>query len=288
MVTAIVSGAEGSGKTSQILGFAQAFPSTVWGILELKDAEKIMALESSEFVPEVLYETYPDDHVLRGNDDPFKTLAAVRKWIDKIYVMRPRPQTIVLDGISDLREYAQYGWILEDNADRIAKGREPRKTIGEKNIGAWGQINTAVKEIITPLINLALKNHLNLLMTSQVKDFYRNGDIVGTKPDLKPFMTYPIQCLFTLSYDETGYNINSTKNPENPRWRVDGINKGTGLMEAFSSHNLLPPPATTDYMITYRVGDDDGRSFINAKNKEEARAKFTEAHPEAVICEVTK
>ena len=288
MVVMILSGAEGTGKTSQTLGLAKKYPTTAWGILELKDKEKIMARESADFVPEVLYKVYPDDHNLRGNEDPFKTLAAVTKWTDRIYTSQPHPQTIVLDGISDLREYAQYAWILADNADRISKGRSPRKTIGEKNIGAWGQINTAVKEIITPLINLALKKGLNLILTAQMKDEYRDGDIVGSKPDIKPFMSYPIPCLFTLSYDASGYRIDAAKEPNNPRWRVDGIEKGTGLLDALSSHNLLPPPATSDYMITYRIGDDDGRSFINAKDKEEARAMFTEARPEAVICEVTK
>ena len=288
MVVAIVSGAEGTGKTTQVLGFAQAFPTTMWGILELKDQEKIMALKSSEFTPEVLYETYPDDHVLRGNDNPFKTLAAVTKWTDTIYMAQPRPQTIVLDGISDLREYAMYAWILADNADRVAKGRQPRKTIGEKNIGAWGEVNTAVKEIVTPLINLGLKHGINVIMTAQMKDNYIGGDIVGSKPDIKPFMSYPVPCLFTLSYDETGYSINSTKAPNNPRWKVEGIKKETGFTEALEAHNLLPPPATSDYMISYGIGNVDGRSFINAKDEEEARAKFMEAQPEAVICEVTK
>ena len=181
-----------------------------------------------------------------------------------------------------------YAWILADNADRLAKGRQPRKTIGEKNIGAWGEVNTAVKEIVTPLINLGLKHGINVIMTAQMKDNYIGGDIVGSKPDIKPFMSYPVPCLFTLSYDEKGYNINCTKEPSSPRWRVDGINKGTGLMEAFSSHDLLQPSATSDYMILYRIGDDDGRSFITAKDKEEARAKFPEAQPEAVISEVTK
>ena len=288
MVVAIIAGEEGTGKTTQILGFAKKFPVVAWGILELKDKENIMALKSSEFIPEVLYETYPDDHKLRGNDDPFRTLAAVTKWIDRLYMARPRPATIILDGISDLREYAMYAWILADNADRIAKGREPREGIGEKNLGAWGKVNNAVKEIVTPLVNLGLKHGLNVIMTAQMKDRYISGDIVGTKPDIKSFVSYPVPCLFTLSYDEKGYNINCTKEPNNPRWRVDGITKGSGLMDAFSSHNLLPPPATSDYMISYGIGNVDGRSFINAKDEEEARAMFMEAQPEAVICEVTK
>jgi hypothetical protein len=288
MVVAIVAGEEGSGKTSQILEIAKRFPVAVYGIMELKDKEKIMGLTSPTFIPEVLFEVYPDGHEKEGNIDPVATVQHVERWRKAVYAMNPPPVIIVLDGVSDLRSEVTDAWIKKDNMERISKGRAPRESIGEKNIGAWGAVNTWVKEIINPLINLGLKKHINVFLTAQMKDKYIDGEIVGIEPALKPYMSYPIPCLFTLSSNESGYKIACTKEPENPRWHVDNVAKNTGFYDALVAHNLIQEPTREkNYMIIYENGGEKHRAFIKAETETEARNEFISVHNACEILEIT-
>lgn len=289
MVVAIVSGSEGTGKTTQLLGIAEAFPSTMWGIMELKDEEKIMALKTNKFTPEVLYRIYPDDHELEGNEDPKKTLNAVEEWRDSIFKSELRPRTVIFDGISDLREYAIDAWIIANNAERAAKGRAPLKGIGEKNLSGWSEVNNTVKLILKPLINLALKNHINFIMTAQMKDMYRDGVIVGIEPAIKPYMSYPVPCLFTLSYSALGYTLECTKESENPRWNIENLRKKTGMLEALRAHNLLiAPTREKDFMVTYEyeLGGEKKRTFMKAETAVDAEAEFLRSFPACKVLEV--
>jgi energy-coupling factor transporter ATP-binding protein EcfA2 len=288
MVVAIVAGEEGSGKTTQLLKMAEMYPPARWGIMEMKDEEQIMERKSDTFNPEVLYEMYEDGHVLQGNNDPLKTVKHVERWMAKTYTMRPRPQTVVLDGISDLRAEATDAWILEDNIARESRGRGPREAIGEKNIGAWGAVNDRVKKILTPLINMGLKNHINIFLTAQMKDKYVDGEIVGIEPALKPYMSYPIPCLFVFSYNGNGYKIACTKEPKNPRWHVDGVEKHTGFFDALDGHGLiLSPVRERTYMITYELEGEKKRAFVNAETTVDAENKFTRGYPGCAFLEVT-
>jgi hypothetical protein len=221
-----------------------------WGVLELKDEERLAEFETGDFKPETLFKMYPHGHELQGNEDPVETLKAVEQWRDSIFKSQPLPQTIVLDGVSDLREYAIDAWIITDNAARIANGRAPRKQLGEKNLTGWGEVNTMVKHIIKPLVNLALKEHLNFIMTAQMRDKYLDGEIIGKEPAFKSYISYPVPCLFTLSNSGNGYNLDSTKDPINPRWRETNIVKGTGVLDALIKHKLIDPPAReSNFMI---------------------------------------
>jgi hypothetical protein len=285
MVVAIVAGEEGSGKTTQILDLAKKYPQTMWGIMELKDKEKVMGLKTDTFVPEVLFEEYPDGHEKQGNIDPLKTVRHVEEWRDKVYARNP--STIILDGISDLRAEVINAWVFEDNLDRVSKGRSPRKAIGEKNLGAWGEVNTRVREIIDPLINKGLNKHRNVIFTAQMKDKYRDGEIVGIEPALKPYMSYPIPCLFVFSIQGEIYNIACTKEPENPRWHVDSVKKHTGFLEALDAHGLIMPLVLEKtYMITYELDREKKRAFVKAETAADAKNEFTRGCPGCVFLEV--
>jgi energy-coupling factor transporter ATP-binding protein EcfA2 len=255
MVVAIVAGEEGSGKTTQLLKMAEMYPSARWGIMEMKDEEQVMKRKSDTFEPEVLYEMYADGHALQGNNDPLKTVKHVERWMVKTYTMRPRPQTVVLDGISDLRAEVTDAWIQEDNIAREARGREPRDAIGEKNIGAWGAVNDRVKKILTPLINMGLKNHINIFLTAQMKD---------------------------------GYKIACTKEPKNPRWHVDGVEKHTGFLEVLDAHGLiLPPVLERTYMITYELDGEKKRAFVKAETTVDAKEEFMRGNSGCTFLEAT-
>jgi hypothetical protein len=287
MVVAIVAGEEGSGKTSQLLDLAQKYPQTMWGIMELKDKEKVMGLETDTFIPEVLFEEYPDGHEKQGNIDPLKTVRHVEQWRNEVYTRNPA--TIILDGISDLRAEVINAWVFEDNLDRVSKGRSPRKAIGEKNLGAWGEVNTRVREIMDPLINKGLNKHRNVIFTAQMKDKYRDGEIVGIEPALKSYMSYPIPCLFVFSIQGEVYNIACTKEPENPRWHIDSVAKHTGFLEALEVHGLIASPTLkNNYMMTYELDGEKKRTFVKAETAVEAENKFTRGYPGCTLLEVTE
>jgi hypothetical protein len=203
--------------------------------------------------------------------------------------MRPLPQTVVLDGISDLRAEVTDAWIREDNIAREARGRGPREAIGEKNIGAWGAVNTRVKKILTPLINMGLKNHINIFLTAQMKDKYVDGEIVGIEPALKPYMSYPIPCLFVFSYNGNGYKIACTKEPKNPRWHVDSVEKHTGFLDVLTAHDLITPPVVEKtFMITYELDGEKKRAFVKAETASDAQEEFTRGYPGCTLLEVTE
>lgn len=287
MIVAILSGSEGVGKSTQTIEIAKAFQPVKWGVLELKDEERLAKFKSETFIPETLFKMYPPGHELQGNEDPIETLKAVEQWRDSIFKIRPFPQTIVLDGVSDLREYAIDAWTINDNAVRIAKGREPRKGIGEKNLAGWSEVNTIVKHILKPLVNLALKERLNFIMTAQMRDKYRDGEIIGKEPAFKSYISYPVPCLFTLSNSGNGYNLDSTKDPLNPRWRETNIAKGTGVLDALIKHGLiLVPTYEKKYMITYENGGERHRAFINAKTESDVREEFLLKHSTYKILEI--
>jgi hypothetical protein len=289
MVVAILSGSEGVGKSTQTIEIAKAFPEARWGILELKDEEMLAEFKTREFKPETLFKMYPSGHELQGNEDPVETLKAVEQWRDSIFSSHPLPQTIVLDGVSDLREYAIDAWIIFDNVERIAKGREPRKGIGEKNLTGWGEVNTIVKHILKPLVNLALKEHLNFIMTAQMRDKYLDGEIIGKEPAFKSYISYPVPCLFTLSNSGNGYNLDSTKDPLNPRWRETNIAKGTGVLDALKKHKLISLPVLErTYMITYDINGEKKRAFVTAETASDATEEFISTYPACMILEVTE
>ena len=283
MVVTIISGGEGTGKTTQLLRLVKEFGDVVWGILELKDVEEILKLKSSTFQPTRLYQVYEDGTKLQGNVDPIKTLEFVRNWRDMVYKTKPFPQTIVIDGISDLRDYVIKEWIINKNTN---EGKN-YKSMGKNNLSGWAEVNNEVQAILEPLINKALLNHINLFMTAGVKEKFLNGEIVGFTPDYKPWMSRSVQCLIQLSCVDESYNLKCTKEPENPRWHVDNIPKGTGLLSALRVHNLVEQAVIT-FMIVYDEGGEIKRAFIKAKTAEEAKKEFLEQIPEGNVIEVSK
>jgi hypothetical protein len=290
MVVCIVAGGEGTGKTTQMLGICKACEPVVYGILELKDKNAILALETETFKPTVLYKMFLRGEEFQGLEDPIETLKAVSKWRDLIFDMDPLPRTIVLDGISDLRGYSEDALIIRTNRKLVAKGKEPNKAIGKSNIAGWSEVNNMVKEILKPLINLALSEDLNLLFSAQMKDRYMNGEIVGSVPDYKAWISYPIPSLFTLSYNGGGYRIDSNKDPTNPRWFEEGINKETGLLEALKKHGLIDTgPPVFEYMVSGTMPDGEKkRVFVSAETKEAAIEEAAEDNPGIHSVEVTK
>ena len=294
MTVAIVSGQEGTGKTTQVVGVAKASSPTLWAVLELKDKKKIERYASNDFNVQILYKTYPRNHEKAMSVDPIATLQNVLEWKNSIMNLTDLPRTIVIDGISDLRDYAISAWVIKDNIERKAQGKPPRKRIGERNIGAWGEVNQTVRDLLEPLINLALINDISLLMTAQFKEEWLGGDKVGYIPDLKPWMSYPIPCLFSLFSSEKGYSLSCTKEPDNPRWIVEDLEKDTGFLKALITHNLIDTTEETkkataekkEYMVRFKLAGESKKEFITAVGAEEAEAMLKAMYEEAEEVEV--
>jgi hypothetical protein len=293
MTVAIISGREGTGKTTQILAIAKAFPPVMWGVLELKDKKKLEREQNDMFSVKILYDTHSRAHEKPKSVDSTQTLRNVAAWKNLIMALTTLPQTIVLDGISDLRDYAMEAWLSKHN-------EETGKTltaIKYKDWGAWGEVNSAIKDILEPLINLALDEDINLFLTAQMKYDYVNDIIVGYTPDVKPWMSYPVQCLFTLSSDTEGYTLECEKEPENARWVVEHLEKGKGLLTALLSHDVLTVDTETKkkllavqktYILRYTENGENKRVFVEGTNTEEVKKAFEEDNPEAKEVSVTE
>ena len=294
MTVAIISGREGVGKTTQVLEVAKASPSTWWVVLELKDKRKIEQCAGIDFFVQILYKTYSRGHEKAMSVDPVMTLQSVLDWKNNLLSMEELPKTIVIDGISDLRDYAISAWVIKNNIERMTQGKVARKSIGEKNIGAWGEVNQTVRDILEPLINLALIEDINLLLTAQFKEEWLGGEKVGYIPDLKPWMSYPVPCLFELTNDKGEYALACTKEPDNPSWTVEELEKDIGFLKALVSHNLIDVDTTIqeeiaekkEYTLRFKLAGESRKEFITAIDADCAEAELKRLYDEAEVVEV--
>lgn len=81
--------------------------------------------------------------------------------------------TLVVDGISDLRDFAHELWCFEN-------GR-----LHAVNPGDWGEVNDIVQKILQPLVHLSKRKGFHLVLTAQYKDNYTK--IVKTGKDGKKY-----------------------------------------------------------------------------------------------------
>ena len=257
----IVVGREGTGKTSQLLNLATVLNPTTWAVLEKKDENDLKehAENTENFEVDFVRKVYPIGHTdLNGKLDQMKsdsegTLNAFCEWKDSVISHGSKLNTIVIDGISDLRKFAADKWLLSENKRRRAKKPDskllttiPFKTAtGEVNPRGWMEVNQEVSDLLEPLINFAFEYNKNLLMTAQMKEDYIKGDKVGWIYDLKGWMTYDVQAIITLKEDEVdrgfAYSLYCNKAPmwAKSGWVVKNLEREKGLLKALFTHKLL-------------------------------------------------
>ena len=273
MTVGIFSGKEGVGKTTQLLILARAYPKVFWIVMELKDKKRLEKEVDKDFELSVVYKTYPKGHKHAMQIDSVATLKTISEARD--HVLETHPETVVIDGISDLRDLATIAWAEEYNEANGTKLTTPKY----KDWGEWGKINQKVRDILEPLINFALTEDTDLWMTAQMKDDYVNDVKVGTKPDLKEWMSYPVQCLFELERTKSGYSLICTKEPENAAWERPELEKDIGVLRALIEHGLAERTESVleqvaeqkKYMVVY---GDHKKMFITATSKVKAAEKF--------------
>lgn len=135
---------------------------------------------------------YKEDHVA--------TLTNFRREVKNL----EECSTVVIDGISDIRDYAHTQWAKDNKRKRAM------------NPGDWEQINDIVRELLFPLINECRDKGLHLVMTSQYKDDYAldsegKSTKIGRIPALKEWQTYNVDTLITLIYRKPNYYAVCTK-----------------------------------------------------------------------------
>ena len=237
MVVAIIAGRGGTGKTSQLIMLARLFPLTRWAIMEKKDERALKTVE--EVTAQLIYAVDKE-----YNTNPAKMLSMFGVWRDSILQTKDEIKCIVVDGISDLRDYSMEEWLQTHPIyDQKTGEARKRKTIGGENIGAWGEINKRVRLLVEPLINYSLYNNIHLFTTAQMKDTYVKNTRVGQEPDIKDWLEYPCECLLVLKKDKNTdhYECSCEKAPiwsGESGW-IEEMHKDTGLLEVLSTHKLI-------------------------------------------------
>jgi len=138
--------------------------------MEVKD-KKLLEMSGINVVQIIQYDK---DY----QEDSIETIMVLEKTIRSI-IHENKYKLVVLDGISDIRKFAQKEWIFKDNMLRAKEGKPARTMISGENKGAWAAINQRVIGILEPLINWSNINGTHVFFTAQMKDAYLNDQKVG-------------------------------------------------------------------------------------------------------------
>ena len=189
----ILSGEPGSGKTFQAMGWEEPIlyldmENRTQKTLDNYYMDKIITIKKCmAFTKE-----YKEDHIT--------TLQNFEKECKGI----EEATTIVIDGISDIRDYAATKWAIKEKRKR------------PMNPGDWEQINDIVRDLLFPLINQCRIKEINLVMTAQFKDDYAldsegKSSKIGRIPALKDWISYNVDSLITMEYRKPHYRAICTK-----------------------------------------------------------------------------
>lgn len=258
MTVYIIAGIPGVGKSSQIFNVANVYRPTRWASFETKDKrflEKFVKNEQNQpqFEWTLIAHNHPPGHIdLFGKideytPDPVKTLDEFEIWVHES--IKKKPKTIVVDGISDIRDFVKERWIYEDNLIRIAQKLKPRQAIGEQNKAAWGEINDIVRGLLKPLIEYGYESGADIFFTAQMKDKYIDGNVVGEEPDIKKWIEHEAEVVMIFHKDKDQRQVDSDKywvycdkipawaDSKESKFSVE-LRKGDGLLEVLSLHGL--------------------------------------------------
>lgn len=188
----ILSGKPGTGKTLQCGGWEEPIlyldtENRAKPTIDKYHSDKVIV-----YKPCMAYKTdYKEDHIatLNNFENEIKNIEC---------------STVVVDGISDLRDYAVTKWC------KVEKRKRP------VNPGDWEQVNDVVRDLLFPLINKCRAEGVQLVMTAQFKDEYGldaegKSVKVGEVPALKEWQKYNVDTLITLEYQKPFYRAICTK-----------------------------------------------------------------------------
>lgn len=230
MVVTIIAGRGGTGKTSQVFSIANIFEPFWWAIMEKKD-ERMIATRGELLI------AIGEDYMI----DPIQTLNAFQSWRDHIIKSEePLLKCIVVDGISDIRDYAIAEWIQMHPIFDKQGNEKKRESIGAKNLSGWSEVNKRTRSLLEPLVNYGLYRGVHVFFTAQMKQVYANNIRIGEQPDIKEWMEYPVECVMILHKNGDKYTCTCEKAPmwSQGTFSAD-LRKDTGLLEVMSMQGLL-------------------------------------------------
>ena len=167
----LTSGEAGVGKSTQHASLCAIYgKDAIYLCMEVKD-KKLLQWKDVNTLQIIHYnEMFEEDAV--------RTIEVLESTIRDI-IKKNQYKYVILDGISDIRKFAQKEWIHKDNLIRMRDGKSPRTMISGDNLGAWSAINQRVIGILEPLINWSNITGNHVLFTAQMKDSYLNNQKVG-------------------------------------------------------------------------------------------------------------
>lgn len=184
----ILSSEPGAGKTFQAGTWEEPI---IWIDLENRVKRTVDAYYSDKVITVRQCLKYTADF----KENHIETLSTLEKELKGL----EEAATVIIDGIGDLRDMAHTKWCVKNKRKHAV------------NPGDWEEVNEIVRELIFPLINQCRVNNVNLVMTAQFKDDYKDDKKVGRIPSLKEWMMYNVDTLITLIYDKAKYKTVITK-----------------------------------------------------------------------------
>lgn len=234
MAIGILYGEPGAGKSLKSLEFEE--PVLVF------DMENRLQKKINRFFPEKLIKVlelklydkdYNEDKVRSFNEFVVETKKLIQLKSDEM------PQTVIIDGIGDIRDYAHDKWCA-------VTGRKRAVTPGD-----WESVNDLVRNTLFPPINWARAHDRTLIMTAQMKDNYtvvgqgaeKTSAKDGRTPSYKEFCAYNVDFLIELWQPkvkgkiDVGRYMATCSKAEVGSWELDVTNKN--LYEIFKEKGMI-------------------------------------------------
>jgi len=191
----VLSGEPGTGKSYQSMFFEEPIV-----ILDMENRVKPIR---DKYFKERMIDILPlKKYDSKYNEDYHESYLALKEAVQQV-VQGELPATIVVDGISDIRNnYAMAEWLHRHTN---------RKKATEFD---YAEINKITKNILMPLVNLSRDKGCNLVLTAQFTDRYgavtatnEHGQTItksgklGREPEYKDYISYEVDALVELTTD---------------------------------------------------------------------------------------
>ncbi len=181
----LIGGDGGTGKSYQVLRY---FPEPIaYFDMEFPRGKNVFKRHAPERIIELFpcrefyKKSEPAKKIKKGQVDVKKSHELLLSSVDTVLDKSNEYQTIVIDGVSDVRSSVADVWLMNCR-EKNTKCKD-RKTIG-KDPHAWSEVNKEVEnEILFPIINVGRMEDINIVFTAQKEDEYKTINLESGKED---------------------------------------------------------------------------------------------------------
>jgi len=183
----LIYGEDGTGKSTQCLDLANTEPeSAIYWSFAVKNrrlAKIYPDITSDELVSLV---TKPSGKLKMFDTDPYKTIDTFHAKVAEIVTTEPAPKFLIIDDVSQLRE-----WATPCVIEAVNKTRKNRiSTINKDDLDAWSKVNAYTYDYLETLANWAEANNVLILAIGRMKDLYVDNEYRGSTPAVKRNLMY--------------------------------------------------------------------------------------------------